>query len=137
MYTKAVIMNGLMINSRGNRAEQDKKLIAIIKTICKEGHNTYGVRRIKKILDQQDIVISCRLITRLMKQANLVCKIKRKFKTTTDSNHKMPVASNLLARQFMVDAPDCWILPMFQLKKAGYIWREQLIYIPEKLLVGQ
>jgi putative transposase len=45
-------------NSGSNRAEQDKKLIAMIRTICKEGRNTYGTRRIKTILERQGIVIS-------------------------------------------------------------------------------
>ena len=45
-----------------------------------------------------------------MKEANLVCKTERKFSATKDSNHKLPVAPNLLARQFKVDAPNCcWV----------------------------
>jgi hypothetical protein len=31
---------------------------------------------------------------------------KRKFKVTTDSNHKLPVASNLLQRQFSTAKPN-------------------------------
>jgi hypothetical protein len=74
-------------NSRRNRAEQDKKLVAMTRTICKEEHNTYGLGVFKSILDRQDIVISRRRTTRLIKEANLVCKTKRKFRATTDSNH--------------------------------------------------
>lgn len=45
-----------------------------------------------------------------MKEANLACKTKRKFRATTDSNYKLPVAPNLLARRFKVDAPTyCWV----------------------------
>ena len=70
----------------------------MIRTICKEGRNTYGARRIKAILERQGIAISRRRTTRLMTEVNLVCKTKRKFRATTDSNHKLPVAPNLLAR---------------------------------------
>ena len=31
---------------------------------------------------------------------------KRRFKVTTDSNHDLPIAPNLLDRQFKVAAPD-------------------------------
>tara|TARA_R110000868_G_scaffold377347_3_gene642631 strand:- start:2533 stop:2880 length:348 start_codon:yes stop_codon:yes gene_type:complete len=41
-----------------------------------------------------------------MKQAGLVCKSKRKFKATTDSNHKLPIAPNILNRNFKVDLPN-------------------------------
>ncbi|WP_419636115.1 IS3 family transposase, partial [Thiolapillus sp.] len=40
-----------------------------------------------------------------MKRAGLVCKTKRKFRVTTDSKHKQPIAPNLLERQFTVDKP--------------------------------
>ena len=33
-------------------------------------------------------------------------KGRRRFKLTTDSNHDLPIAPNLLERQFTVDAPD-------------------------------
>jgi transposase InsO family protein len=36
----------------------------------------------------------------------LRCKQKCKFKVTTDSKHDLPIAPNLLAQQFTVDAPD-------------------------------
>jgi putative transposase len=75
----------------------------MIRTICQEGHNSYSTGRIKIILDSQGMIISRRRTARLMKEVNLVFKAKRKFRATTDSHHKLPVAPNLLARQFTVD----------------------------------
>jgi len=46
----------------------------------------------------------------LMEIAGVVAKQKRKFKVTTDSNHKLPVASNLLQRQFSTQEPNqVWV----------------------------
>jgi putative transposase len=42
----------------------------------------------------------------MRKKLGLRCKQKRKFKATTDSNHALPVAPNLLDRQFAVAAPN-------------------------------
>ena len=50
--------------------------------------------------------MSRRRIIRLMKEANLVCKTKHKFRATTDSKHNMPVAPNLLERKFNVGEPN-------------------------------
>jgi len=44
------------------------------------------------------------------RRLSLRCKQKRKFKATTDSNHALPVAPNLLDRQFVVAAPNkTWV----------------------------
>lgn len=45
-------------------------------------------------------------ICRLRKTLGLHCKQKRKFKTTTDSRHDLPVAPNLLEQRFAAEAPD-------------------------------
>ncbi|NTV47907.1 MAG: DDE-type integrase/transposase/recombinase [Chlorobiales bacterium] len=41
-----------------------------------------------------------------MKLAGAFAKQKRKFKVTTDSKHSLPVAANLLNREFKVEEPD-------------------------------
>ena len=91
-----------------NRTKEDKKFTDIIKIIFQEGRSTYGARRIKSQLSKQGIIISRRRIIRLMNEASLVCKTKRKFKATTDSKHNKPVAPNLLARKFNVSAANCY-----------------------------
>jgi transposase InsO family protein len=90
-----------------SRVKQDQELILLIKVIFKEGRGNYGSRSIKKQLERQDKFISRRRIIRLMIEANLICKTRYKFKATTDSNHKLPVAGNLLNRQFKVAKPNC------------------------------
>jgi putative transposase len=41
-----------------------------------------------------------------MREANLACKSKRKFKATTNSRHDLPIAPNHLDRQFTVKQPN-------------------------------
>ncbi|QFY43044.1 IS3 family transposase [Candidatus Methylospira mobilis] len=41
-----------------------------------------------------------------MRQADLRCKTRRRFKATTNSRHNLPVAANLLDRQFSVQRPN-------------------------------
>ncbi len=49
-------------------------------------------------------------IKRIRKKLELRCKQKRKFKVTTDSRHNLPVAQNLLERNFNVVAPNrAWV----------------------------
>ena len=86
--------------------KDDAELIEIIKTEFQKGRKNYGTRRLKKALMVLDRHVSRRRIGRLMGAAGLACKTKRKFKATTNSNHKLPIAPNLLDRQFTVQRPN-------------------------------
>ena len=49
-------------------------------------------------------------VARLLPQHGTVSKHKRKFQVTTNSYHSIPIAKNLLQRQFNVSRPDqCWV----------------------------
>ena len=101
------------------KTRQDKELTGIITSIFKEGRSTYGTRRIKKKLALQGKAISRRRLSRLMKEADLVCKTKRKFKATTDSKHTRLISPNLLERQFNVT-------------QANRYWVGDITYIPTR-----
>ena len=79
---------------------ENKKLNEHIKMIFDQSRHTYGTRRIKKALSKLGISTSRDRIKRLMQLQGLACKTKRKFKVTTDSKHHLPLADNLLNRQF-------------------------------------
>lgn len=77
-----------------------------INTIFNDSRSTYGTRRIRKILLREEITISRRRVGKIMKQLNIGCKKKVKFKTTTDSNHNLLVSDNNLDRDFIAHQPN-------------------------------
>jgi transposase InsO family protein len=89
-----------------NRQKQNEDLIKMIKPIFAEGRGTYGARRVAEKLALREIFVSRRRARNLMEIAGLVCKTKRKFKATTDSQHNKQISPNLLARQFKVIQPN-------------------------------
>ena len=50
--------------------------------------------------------IGCHRTARLMRETQLIARPKRRFKRTTDSEHTLPVAPNLVAQDFTADSPD-------------------------------
>jgi len=86
----------------------DKKLCELIEITFMHSRQTYGTRRIKDVLAQEyGLIVSRRRIKNIMKDLNLSVKMKRRFKTnTTDSNHNLPIAPNLLNRDFYSSFPD-------------------------------
>jgi len=81
-----------------------------IKAAHQRARQTYGPERLQHDLARNGIIVGICRIKRIRKKLGLRCKQKRKFKVTTDSKHKLPVAENLLNQQFMVDKPNmAWV----------------------------
>jgi putative transposase len=93
-------------NKTSARTLENQYLKLKIKDIFMHNPSSYGSRRIRKLLQLEGIIISRRRVGKLMKQQNLYCKTKRKFKVTTDSKHNLPIAPNLLQRDFTATKPD-------------------------------
>ncbi|WP_082884370.1 IS3 family transposase [Piscirickettsia salmonis] len=103
---------------------EHQKLAKKIKEIFIESRATYGSRRIRERLLAQEVFVSRKQISRLMKQNQLCCKIRRKFKVTTNSKHQLSIANNLLNRNFSATHPNQnirVISPTYGLSKVGCI----------------
>ena len=86
-----------------SRAQQDQQLAQQVRTIHVQSRYTYGSPRVHAALQAQGIGCSQKRVARLMQALQLKARQARRYKATTDSSHGLPVASNLLARQFKVE----------------------------------
>jgi putative transposase len=121
-----------------DKGKQDKELTSMIKVIFEKGRENCGSRSIRKQLSQKGIISSRRRIIRLMNEANLVCKTKRKFKATTDSKHDKPVAPNILDRKFKVDQPNiCYVGDITYIPTdEGWLYLATVIDLYSRKVVG-
>jgi transposase InsO family protein len=77
-----------------------------IKKIFDEEHARAGAKRIAKRLNQEGIIVGRHRVARIMRANGWRAKAARKFKATTNSNHKLPVAPNLLRQNFSASRPN-------------------------------
>ncbi len=84
------------------RSISNDQLTQEIVQIHKESRKTYGSPRVHAVLLKQGKCVNRKRITRLMRCAGIQGVMRRRFRCTTDSNHKKPVAPNLLNRAFSV-----------------------------------
>ena len=89
-----------------DKEKEDKKLVKEIKRIHRESHETYGVRRVTAQLNKEGVSCGKTRVGRLMRENNIYCKTRKKYKATTNSKHNYPVAPNLLKQNFEADRPD-------------------------------
>ena len=84
----------------------DDALLVHIKAIHAETRGAYGWPRTWKELLGRGIRVGKERVQKLMQRHGIRAKGKRRFKVTTDSKHELPIAPNLLDRQFDVAEPD-------------------------------
>src|SRR5699024_9044908 len=85
------------------RELENKQFTQHIRRIWEESGKTYGSPRIHAALLAEGHSISRPRVARLMKKAGIASQIRPKWVTTTDSGHALPVAGNLLDRNFQAD----------------------------------
>ena len=110
----------------------------MIKEIFILGRGTYGVRRIKRDLDRKNIMVSRNRISRLLNEANLKCKTRRKFKATTNSKHNYPIAANILERNFTTTTTNkAWVGDITYIPTAeGWLYLATVIDLYSRQVVG-
>jgi putative transposase len=91
---------------RSKSAERDAELSPVIKRLYEEHDGNYGYRRMTEELQGEGIEVGHHRVARLMRDNGLKGRIKPAFRRTTDSDHEMPVAPNLLDQNFEVDETD-------------------------------
>jgi transposase InsO family protein len=90
-----------------DRAEHQQELTEQIRQAHAQSDGTYGSPRIHAELIERGIKVCVNTVAKLMKQAQIRSIMHRTFVVqTTDSNHDLPVADNLLDQEFSADLPD-------------------------------
>ncbi len=93
-------------SAASKRQREDRALRVDIKAAFDNSDQTYGAGRISLELRDQGTPVGKNRVWRLMKQHGLQVKTTKRFRVTTNSDHKRPVAPNLVQRNFSAEAPD-------------------------------
>lgn len=88
------------------RARANRALRAQIRAAHARSRRTYGSPRITRDLRAAGHRVSENRVARLMRTDGIRAKTVKKWKATTDSSHRLPVAANTLGRRFAVHEPN-------------------------------
>lgn len=120
------------------RSQENKKIEIAIKAIHRKSRETYGPLRIKDELEEMGFKSGVSKIIRLRKEMGIKCKIKRKYKHTTNSKHNQPVFENILEQNFNVDKPNkIWVSDITYIDTAeGWLYLAGVEDLFNRELVG-
>lgn len=120
------------------RSAEDAKLRVAIRASHKASRRAYGSPRIQRDLRDQGHSVSRKRVASLMRSEGIEGRHKRRFRTTTDSNHGSPVAPNLLMRDFRVPAPNvAWATDITYLRTLeGWLYLAAILDLFSRRVVG-
>ena len=93
-------------SARQRRHLSDDALLVHIRAVYAQSRGSHGWPRIWRELLARGLRVGKDRVQKLMQLHGIRAKGKRRFKATTDSRHDLPIAPNLLDRQFTVAEPD-------------------------------
>ena len=88
--------------SEGHIDPVKEEMLYWVKRLSEESDYTYGSRRMKHALNALGYPVSRQKARKLMREAGVKVLQRKKYKVTTNSNHKQPLYENLLQREFDV-----------------------------------
>jgi len=119
--------------------KEDTELNELIKSIFIQSRNNYGTRPIRdKLIELYGLIVSRKRISNIMKDLNLKVKMKRKYRNTTDSNHNLPIAPNILNRDFYASNPnEKWVGDITYISTGeGWLYLATVIDLYSRKVVG-
>ena len=119
-----VSLNGFRAWLRGGSPDRrrlsDTQLVALIRAIHAEVRCAYGSPRMYDELRGRGFRVGKARVERLMREHGIRARHKRRWKATTDSKHGLPVAPNLVERNFTPQTPNrLWSADL------TYIWTDE------------
>jgi len=108
--------------SQANRPDdpEHQEMLEWVQDIAESSGYSYGSRRMKKALNALGFPVSRNKARKLMREAGVQARQRKKYKVTTNSNHKQPVFDNLLDRQFDVPQTD-----QVYASDVTYVWTQE------------
>ena len=120
------------------RAKKDERLKVFIRAAFVASRKSYGSPRIHDDLVEAKEGVGRNRVIRLMQAEGIVARPRRRYRSTTMSDHDQPVAANLLAREFVADAPNQrWVGDTTELLTAsGKFYLAAILDLFSRSLVG-
>ena len=120
------------------RTAENTNLQQSIRSIFDKSKQTYGSPRIHAELRDLGSTVSRPRVARIMSAIGLYARKPKKYKVTTDSNHKYPIAPNVLDRMFTTTrSNEVWVSDLTYINTAnGWLYLTVIIDLFDRKVIG-
>ena len=125
-------------SGESQRVAENRLLLDSIRRIVESTKGRYGSPRITAELKDQGLACSRPRVARLMRKHAINARARRKFKVTTNSKHRYPVAPNLLRQTFQAEAPNrVWVSDITYIRTLeGWLYLTVVMDLHNRKIVG-
>ena len=119
-------------------AKTSRELRVKIRAVHEKSRRTYGSPRVHATLASEGARVGRARVAKLMRSEGLYARRKRRFVRTTDSRHNLPVAGNVLDRNFTATEPNkVWATDItFIWTREGWLYLAVIVDLFSRLVVG-
>lgn len=120
------------------RRQRHEEIAREAKEVHVMSHGIYGYRKVHADLQVRGVASSPETIRRMMRENGLKSRVKRRFVNTTDSDHEMPIAENILDRDFSAVAPNHkWVADITYIRTGeGWLYLAVVMDLFSRRIVG-
>lgn len=123
---------------KSKREAESDSLLEEISELHHASKKVYGSPRIAAKLAEKGIHASRPRVARIMRKAGIQSVIRKKWTSTTDSDHVHPVAENVLNRDFSASRPgEKWVSDLTYIRTgAGWVYLTTVIDLADRKVIG-
>jgi transposase InsO family protein len=105
----------------------------------KDSKRIYGYRKVHQdLIEDYELACAVETVRSIMRERGLRAQMPRRFVTTTDSNHTLPVADNVLERDFQAQRPnEKWVSDITYIRtQEGWLYLAAVMDLYNRGIVG-
>jgi len=116
--------------------QKEADLRGKIEAICLE-YPRYGYRRVTEQLKREGLRVNHKKVLRLMRESDLLCRIRRRRVKTTDSKHRFPRYSNLIKGIAITRLNQVWLSDITYIRiRTGFVYLAAILDAYSRKVVG-
>ena len=122
--------------SKTERMEAEADLRDKIESICLE-YTRYGYRRVTHELKHRNLPVNHKKVLRIMRESDLICRVRRRRVKTTDSKHHFPRYPNLIKGMVINRLNQVWLSDITYIRiRTGFVYLAAILDAYSRKLIG-
>jgi transposase InsO family protein len=122
--------------SKTERMEAEADLRDKIESICLES-TRYGYRRVTHELKHRNLPVNHKKVLRIMRESDLLCRVRRRQVKTTDSKHRFPRYSNLIKGMVINRLNQVWLSDITYIRiRTGFVYLAVILDAYSRKVIG-
>jgi len=122
--------------SKAERMEAEADIRDKIEAICLD-YTRYGYRRVTHELKHRNLPVNHKKVLRIMRESDLLCRVRRRRVKTTNSRHRFPRYPNLIKGMIINRLNQVWLSDITYIRiRTGFVYLAAILDAYSRKVIG-